>query len=47
LQKFPHQGSSILSSLVNSDGLAVLAKDAAALKKGEKVDYRPFSELLK
>tara|TARA_R110002072_G_scaffold517_37_gene3299 strand:- start:10294 stop:11568 length:1275 start_codon:yes stop_codon:yes gene_type:complete len=47
LQKFPHQGSSILSSLVNSDGLAVLAKDAAALKKGEKVDYLPFSELLK
>ncbi|MGO1118704.1 molybdopterin molybdotransferase MoeA [Rhodovibrionaceae bacterium A322] len=47
LQKFPRQGSSVLSSMVQSDGLAVLAKDAQALNEGDLVEFLPFSELLK
>jgi molybdopterin molybdotransferase len=43
--KFPAEGSGILTSIVESDGLVELAEDLERLKKGEMVDFLPFNEL--
>ena len=44
--KFPHDGSAILSSIVKSDGLAVLDEDAGDVAVGSVVDFMPFTEAL-
>jgi len=43
--KFPAEGSGILSSMVEADGLVELGEDVVALKQGELVDFLPFSEV--
>jgi molybdopterin molybdotransferase len=45
-RKFPRDGAGILSSMVESDGLVVLAEDAATLAEGDAVDFLPFRELI-
>lgn len=44
--KFPRDGAGILSSMVGSDGLAVLSEDVTRLERGSMVEYMPFSEVL-
>jgi molybdopterin molybdotransferase len=45
LAKFPRQGAGILSSVVQSDGLVELGEDVTHLRRGETVDFLPFSEV--
>lgn len=45
-EKFPRQGSGILSSLVAADGLVELPEDLTQLTKGEAVDFLPFNEVM-
>ena len=42
--KYPRDGSAILSSIVQSDGFAVLDEDAGDLAAGSVVDFMPFTE---
>ena len=42
--KYPHDGSAILSSIVQSDGLAILDEDAGDLAAGSVVGFMPFTE---
>jgi len=44
--KFPRQGSGILSSLVAADGLVELPEEMTQLTKGEAVDFLPFNEVM-
>ena len=44
--KYPRDGSAILSSIVESDGFAVLDEDAGDLDAGSVVDFMPFAEAL-
>jgi molybdopterin molybdotransferase len=44
-RKFPHEGSGILTSLTQSDGLIELPEDLTTLSRGDLVDFLPFSEL--
>jgi molybdopterin molybdotransferase len=44
--KYPRDGSAILSSIVQSDGFAVLDEDAGDLAAGSVVDFMPFTEAL-
>jgi molybdopterin molybdotransferase len=44
--KYPHDGSAILSSIVRSDGLAVLDEDAGDLAAGSVIDFMPLTEAL-
>lgn len=44
-QKFPRQGSGILTSMVEADGFVELPEDLTRLEPGERVDFLPFSEL--
>jgi molybdopterin molybdotransferase len=44
--KYPRDGSAILSSIVQSDGFAVLDEDAGDLDAGSVVDFMPFTEAL-
>ena len=43
--KFERDGSGILSSMVESDGLVELAEELTRLKAGTMVDFLPFSEV--
>jgi molybdopterin molybdotransferase len=43
--RFPADGSGILSSMVESDGLVELGDDAGPVAKGDRVDFLPFDEL--
>ena len=45
-QKYEKDGAGILSSIVRSDGLAILAEDLSELAPGMPVDFLPFSEAL-
>jgi molybdopterin molybdotransferase len=45
LDLHPYQGSGVLSSAVWADGLAVI-KEGRTLKRGEPVEFLPYSELL-
>ncbi len=45
-EKFPRQGSGILSSLVAADGLVELPEEMTQLTKGETVDFLPFNEVM-
>ena len=44
--KHPHDGSAILSSIVQSDGLVVLDEYQSDLAAGSIVDFIPFAEAL-
>ena len=43
--KFPTEGSGILTSMVESDGLVELAEDTGPVTQGAWVDFLPFSEV--
>ena len=45
-EKFPRQGSGILSSMVAADGLVELAEDASHVAEGDMVDFLSFREVL-
>ncbi|MFZ1414355.1 MAG: gephyrin-like molybdotransferase Glp [Defluviicoccus sp.] len=42
-QRFPQQGSGILTSLVEADGLIELPEDLDRVNEGDRVDFYPFS----
>jgi molybdopterin molybdotransferase len=44
--KFRSQGSGVISSLVESNGLVVLAEELTHVKQGDMVDFLPFSEVI-
>jgi len=46
-ERFPQEGSGILSSLVRADGLLELPEDLTQLTAGAMVDFLPFSEVLR
>jgi len=43
--KFPLDGSGILTSMVDSDGLIELSEDVTRVRPGDVVEYLPFSEV--
>jgi molybdopterin molybdotransferase len=43
--KYPKDGAGILSSIVQSDGFAVIGEDTGDLAPGAAVDFLPFSEV--
>ena len=43
-EKIPREGSGILTSLAEADGLVELAEDATSVAPGEPVEFVPFSE---
>ena len=45
-QKFPRDGAGILTSMVESDGLVVLAEEMTELAAGDMVDFLPFGEVI-
>jgi molybdopterin molybdotransferase len=45
LRKFPRQGAGILTSIVESDGLVELCESVTQVRKGDTVDFLPFSEV--
>ena len=45
LVKFPNEGSGILSSMVESDGLIELGEDLTEVSKGQYVEFLPFGEV--
>jgi molybdopterin molybdotransferase len=45
-EKFPRQGSGILSSMVAADGLVELAEEVSCVAEGDMVDFLPFREVL-
>jgi len=44
-EKFAADGSGILTSMVEADGLVELTEDQGPLVKGEMVDFLPFNEV--
>jgi molybdopterin molybdotransferase len=44
-KRFPRQGSGILSSLVDADGLIEIPEDITEIAPGTLVDFLPFSEV--
>jgi molybdopterin molybdotransferase len=45
-RKFPRDGAGILTSMVESDGLAVLDESVAGLSVGDPVEFLPFREVM-
>jgi molybdopterin molybdotransferase len=45
LEKYPHQGSGVLSSVAWADGLAI-APEGETFARGDMIEYLPFSGLL-
>jgi molybdopterin molybdotransferase len=45
VRKFPRDGSGLITSLREADGLIEIAEDVPALKRGEQVTFLPFSGL--
>ena len=45
-RKFPRDGAGILSSTVESDGLAEIGEGISRIEPGMSVDFIPFSEVL-
>ena len=45
-RKYPKDGAGILSSIVQSDGFAILDESLSDLAVGGMVDFLPFSEVL-
>lgn len=46
VDKFPEDGSGILTSMVASDGLVELSEDNTGVQRGDLVDFLPYSELM-
>ena len=44
-RRFPKDGAGILSSIVQSDGFAVIGEDIAEVTRGMTIDFLPFSEV--
>src|SRR5262249_26229370 len=44
--KYPRDGAGILSSIVQSEGLAILDENTGALAPGTMVEFLPFSEVI-
>jgi molybdopterin molybdotransferase len=44
-RRFPRDGAGILSSIVRSDGFAIVGEDIAELAPGMRLDFLPFSEV--
>ncbi|HVC54077.1 MAG TPA: gephyrin-like molybdotransferase Glp [Stellaceae bacterium] len=44
--KYPKDGAGILSSVVNSDGFAIVGEEATQLAPGAIIDFLPFSEVI-
>lgn len=44
--KHPREGASIITSLTESDGLAVLGDDVTEVRPGDRVEFLPFSVLV-
>ena len=42
--KFPRDGSGLISSLREADGLIEVQEDVTEVKEGELVDFIPFTE---
>ena len=47
IKNYPNTGSGVFSSMVETDGLIELPEKLSYLKKGTKVKFMPFSEILK
>jgi len=45
-RKFPRDGAGILSSMVDSDGLAEIGEGISRVEPGTSVDFIPFSEVM-
>ncbi len=45
MQKFPRDGSGLITSLREADGLIEITEDIPAVKRGEPVTFLPFSGL--
>jgi molybdopterin molybdotransferase len=45
-EKFARDGAGILTSMVESDGLAEIAEGVTKLEPGMTVDFLPFSEVI-
>jgi len=43
--RYPRDGAGILSSIVQSDGFAVIKEDVAELAAGDSLEFLPFSEV--
>ena len=46
VDKFPEDGSGILTSMVATDGLVELSEDNTGVQRGDLVDFLPYSELM-
>lgn len=44
--KFPREGAGLLSSLVQTDGLAELGEEVSSVKPGDLLNFLPYSSLL-
>jgi molybdopterin molybdotransferase len=44
VEKFPRDGSGLISSLREADGLVEVSEDVDEVRIGELVDFIPFSE---
>lgn len=44
--KFPEEGSGVLTSMVASDGLVELPENNTGVKRGDLVDFVPFAEMM-
>jgi len=44
--KYPRDGAGILSSIVQSDGLAILDEGMGDLAAGAMIDFLPFAEVI-
>jgi molybdopterin molybdotransferase len=43
--KFPRDGSGLISSLRDADGLIEIPEEVSEVKEGNTVDFIPFAEL--
>jgi molybdopterin molybdotransferase len=46
-EKYPTDGSGVLSSMVWADGLVEIPEDRGDIAAGETVDFLPFAEMLR
>lgn len=44
--KFPREGAGLLSSLVETDGLAELGETITAVEPGQTIGFLPYSSLI-
>ena len=44
-RRYPKDGAGIISSLVQSDGFAIIGEEVAELTEGDTIDFLPFSEV--